>query len=99
MNLKGRAHSKWLSSGGPGICLCLLLSAIAWGSLVAGETNVLNRDGKIIVCPMVRLELSSASSVELGQFLPGNDVQEVTFKKPAIGRFFCLESLSAYGGG
>src|SRR6185312_310735 len=99
MNLKGRAQPKGLSRGGLGICLCLVLSAIAWGSLVAGETNVFNGGGEIIGCPVVRLDLASASSVELGQFLPGNDVQEVKFKKPAIGRFFCLESLSAYGGG
>ena len=99
MNLKGRGHSKWLSDCGLGICLCLVFSAIAWGSLVAGETNVFNGGGENIVCPLVRLELDSAGFVESGQFLPGNDVQEVKFEKPVSGRFFCLESLSAYGGG
>jgi len=99
MNLKSRERSKWLSDGGLGICLCLVLSAIALGSLVAGETNVLNGGGENIVCPVVQLGLASASFVESGQFLPGNDVQEVKFEKPATGRFFCLESLSAYGGG
>ena len=46
----------------------------------------------------VRLELDSANAVLTGQFLAGTETQEVKFDKPATGRYFCLETLSAQDG-
>jgi signal transduction histidine kinase len=48
--------------------------------------------------PAVRLELESADPVATGQFLDGDERQEVRFDKPVKGRYFCLESLSAQDG-
>ena len=48
--------------------------------------------------PSVRLELDAADPVATGQFPDGSERQEVRFDKPARGRYFCLESLSAHDG-
>ena len=48
--------------------------------------------------PSVRLELDAANAVWTGRFPPGTDTQEVIFDKPATGRYFCLETLSAQDG-
>ena len=48
--------------------------------------------------PSVRLELDSADAVLTGEFSAGTNAQEVKFAKPVQGRFFCLESLSAWDG-
>ena len=49
--------------------------------------------------PLVKLELTHATPVLTAQFAPGADMQEVKFPAPATGRYFCLESLSAFDGG
>lgn len=48
--------------------------------------------------PSVRLELDPADAVLTSQFSAGTNSQEVKFDKPVKGRFFCLESLSAWDG-
>jgi len=48
--------------------------------------------------PRVRLALDSAQTVASGRFLPGPEAQEVRLTAPVTSRYFCLESLSAYGG-
>ncbi len=44
------------------------------------------------------LNLSSAKPVATGKFAAGDKLQVVKFKKPAKGRYFCLESLNAHDG-
>ncbi len=46
--------------------------------------------------PKVTLALNSP--VLEGQFAPGSGVQQVSLTPPATGRYFCLESLSAFDG-
>ena len=46
----------------------------------------------------MRLELDAANAVMTGQFQPGTEAQEVKFEQPAAGRYFCLETLSAFDG-
>jgi beta-galactosidase len=48
--------------------------------------------------PVVKLQLDSAKPVLTAQFAPGGDLQELKFSTPAQGRYFCLESLSAFDG-
>jgi beta-galactosidase len=48
--------------------------------------------------PAVKLNLDSAAPVHSGLFAPGADTQKIKFAAPAIGRFFCLESLNAHDG-
>ena len=48
--------------------------------------------------PPVKLNLSSATPVQVGTFAPGTDTQEIKFTAPAAGKYFCLESLDAYDG-
>jgi two-component sensor histidine kinase len=48
--------------------------------------------------PAARLTLDSARVAQVGTFLPGTEAQEVKFDAVANGRFFCLETLSAYDG-
>jgi beta-galactosidase len=48
--------------------------------------------------PKVTLQLDSAKPVMAASFAPGSQMQEVKFDAPARGRFFCLESLSAFDG-
>ena len=60
---------------------------------LSAENNVENRRR-----PSVRLELDSATAAWTGRFLPGTGTQEVKFDRPATGRYFCLETLSAQDG-
>ncbi|MGC9940471.1 MAG: beta-galactosidase [Verrucomicrobiota bacterium] len=67
------------------------------------ETPVLNelhpaKDFAQTRRPLVKLDLQSIAPVLTAQFVPGADTQEVRFSAPATGRFFCLESLSAWDG-
>jgi beta-galactosidase len=48
--------------------------------------------------PKVTLQLDSTKPVLAAQFAPGGDMQEVKFSAPVKGRFFGLESLSAFDG-
>jgi beta-galactosidase len=48
--------------------------------------------------PAVALKLDSAAPVLVAKFEAGSRMQEVKFTQPAKGRFFCLESLSAFDG-
>jgi beta-galactosidase len=48
--------------------------------------------------PKVKLNLDAAAPVLTAQFAPGADTQEIKFSAPATGRYFCLESLSAFDG-
>jgi beta-galactosidase len=48
--------------------------------------------------PQVTLQLDSAKPVLAAQFAPGSQMQEIKFDAPAAGRYFCLESLSAFDG-
>jgi beta-galactosidase len=48
--------------------------------------------------PKVTLQLDSAKPVLAAPFAPGSEMQEVKFDAPAKGRYFCLESLSAFDG-
>jgi beta-galactosidase len=48
--------------------------------------------------PEVQLDLASAKPVHTSQFQPGPEAQKVKFTAPAKGRYFCLESLSAFDG-
>jgi beta-galactosidase len=48
--------------------------------------------------PKVTLQLDSAKPVLAAQFAPGSQMQEIRFDAPAQGRYFCLESLSAFDG-
>jgi beta-galactosidase len=48
--------------------------------------------------PKVTLQLDSTKPVLAAQFAPGSQMQEVQFEAPAKGRYFCLESLSAFDG-
>lgn len=48
--------------------------------------------------PRVALQLDSATPTLEAQFAPGSQMQEINFETPARGRFFCLESLSAFDG-
>jgi beta-galactosidase len=48
--------------------------------------------------PKVTLQLDSATTVLVAQFASGSQMQEIKFESPANGRFFCLESLSAFDG-
>ena len=48
--------------------------------------------------PKVKLLLDSATPVLTAQFPPGGNSQEVKLPAPATGRYFCLESLSAFDG-
>jgi len=48
--------------------------------------------------PAVRLNLTAIAPVHTGSFAPGSDTQEIKFSAPASGKFFCLESLSAFDG-
>lgn len=45
-----------------------------------------------------QLDLSRETSVAEGTFVPGNGWQEVCFDRQSIGRYFCLEALSAQKG-
>jgi beta-galactosidase len=45
------------------------------------------------------LQLDSVKPVLTAQFMPGGNAQEVKLPAPATGRYFCLESLSAFDGG
>lgn len=48
--------------------------------------------------PRVKLNLDSVAPVLTAQFAPGTDTREIRFSAPEAGRFFCLESLSAWDG-
>jgi len=48
--------------------------------------------------PKVTLQLAAAQPVLAAQFAPGSQLQEIKLAAPAKGRFFCLESLSAFDG-
>jgi len=48
--------------------------------------------------PAVTLHLDSSRLVLTAQFSPGGNSQEVKLPAPASGRYFCLESLSAFDG-
>jgi len=48
--------------------------------------------------PVVTLHLDSAKPVLTAQFAPGGNSQEVKFPASVTGRYFCLESLSAFDG-
>jgi beta-galactosidase len=48
--------------------------------------------------PQVTLQLDSAKPALAAQFAPGSLMQEIKFEAPARGRYFCLESLSAFDG-
>ncbi len=48
--------------------------------------------------PAVKLNLASVTPVLTAQFAAGADTQEVKLSTPAMGRCFCLESLSAWDG-
>ena len=48
--------------------------------------------------PKVTLQLASAKPVLAAQFAPGGQTQDIKFSAPARGRYFCLESLSAFDG-
>jgi len=48
--------------------------------------------------PKVTLLLDSATPVLTAQFAPGGNSQDVKLPAPATGRYFCLESLSAFDG-
>ncbi len=48
--------------------------------------------------PKVTLQLDSAKPVLAAQFAPGSQMQEIKFDAPVQGRYFCLESLSAFDG-
>lgn len=55
-------------------------------------------DFNVVRRPKVTLDLEAASTVIKGTFTPGADTQEIKFKQPATGRYFCLESLNAFDG-
>jgi beta-galactosidase len=44
------------------------------------------------------VKLNLGSPVMTGQFAPGPDTQDIRFDAPVAGRFFCLESISAFDG-
>lgn len=44
----------------------------------------------------VHFELGDIEPVYVGQFKSGNGWQEVTFDTPAVGRYLCIEALSAH---
>ena len=46
--------------------------------------------------PKVTLQLAAAKPVLAAQFAPGSQLQDIKFDAPARGRYFCLESLSAF---
>lgn len=46
--------------------------------------------------PKAKLRLAKATPVLTAQFTPGSQTQEIKFPAPAMGRYFCLESLSAF---
>ncbi len=46
----------------------------------------------------VTLQLDSATPTLEAQFAPGSQMQEIKLEPPARGRYFCLESLSAFDG-
>lgn len=48
---------------------------------------------------MGKFQLEGAAPVSAGSFPAGTAMQEVKFDAPASGRHFCIESLSAHGGG
>lgn len=48
--------------------------------------------------PLVRLDLATLALVHQGSFAPGSDTQEISFERPAKGKWFCLETLSAQDG-
>ena len=48
--------------------------------------------------PLVKLQLDSAKPVLTAQFAPGGNSQDVKLPVAATGRYFCLESLSAFDG-
>jgi beta-galactosidase len=48
--------------------------------------------------PKVTLQLDSVQPVLTAQFAPGSQMQEIKFDAAARGRYFCLESLSAFDG-
>jgi len=73
-----------------------VFSPVYWVELLAGipvppASEIRNR-------PSVRLELEPANAVLTSQFMGGAEAQEVMFVRPATGRYFCLESLSAQDG-
>ena len=47
----------------------------------------------------VRLRADFGAPVHAAAFAPGSARQEVTFDRPASGRYFCLETRSAFDGG
>jgi beta-galactosidase len=48
--------------------------------------------------PKVMLQLAAAKPVLAAQFAPGSQLQEIKLAAPAKGRYFCLESLTAFDG-
>ena len=50
------------------------------------------------VRPEATLTLEGKTPAHAAAFAPGSDAQTVMFGKPARGRYFCLESLSAHDG-
>ncbi len=74
-----------------------LFCGFAWSQgITATDTNQLISEARDL--RSVRLALDTASAVHTGRFLAGTNWQEVAFDKPASGRYFCLESLSAQDG-
>jgi beta-galactosidase len=70
------------------------------GGLEQPILNVLRpeKDFSRVQRPEVWLMLDSAEPVFKGAFSPGTALQEIKFPRPARGRYFCLESLSAQDG-
>ena len=92
----------WLHAGKNEIVILDLLGPQK--PVVAGlEQPILNelhpeKDFARIHRPKVTLQLDSAKPVLAAEFAPGGEMQEIKFTVPASGRYFCLESLSAFDG-
>jgi beta-galactosidase len=56
------------------------------------------KDFSRIPRPKVTLQLASAKPALSAAFAPGGQTQDIKFETPAQGRYFCLESLSAFDG-
>ena len=79
--------------------LSLALSEKVSGPAVAADTN--NSPARDLAHSLrrsARLALNSTRAALVGQFLSGTETQEVKFGASLTGRFFCLETLSAYDG-
>ena len=82
-----------------GIFLGGLMAGFFFGGAARAADDLIRRAGDFdLTNSHARLALEAGRIVQVGQFAPGTELQELKFSKPVKCRFFCLDVLSSQDG-